>query len=197
MSLRPRAPLLLCQFGIPLALLIAGCNKVESITIIPGPGIEVLTAVGQTAQFTAHAEEQMGTEPQSTANNTNSVTWTSSNPNVATINSSGLATAVGAGYTEITATSSNNVIATSDLTVNISGPTVGGSGSSIALISVIPSSQTVSSPNQTSQFLAIGTTSSGTTADLTSQAGHANEHALARHILNPLLYREAIRWLLA
>jgi hypothetical protein len=110
----------------------------------------------------------MGTGPQTTDNVTTTVSWSTSDPNVATINSSGLAIAVGAGHAEITATSSNNVIATSDLTVSIAGSTVGGSGSTITSISVIPGSQSVASPNQTSQFLAIGTTSSGATLDLTT-----------------------------
>jgi hypothetical protein len=169
MTLRPRALLPLVLLGLPLALLLAGCNKVESLSIVPGPGIEVLTAAGQTAQYTAYAEEQMGSGPQSNSNVTSSVSWSSSNPNVATISSSGLATAVGAGYVEITATSSNNVVATSDLTVNIAGTTTGGTGSSIASIAVIPGSQTVATPSQTSQFLAIGTTSSGATVDLSNQ----------------------------
>jgi len=169
MTLRLGASLRQILLGLPLALLLAGCNKVESLSIVPGPGIEVLTAAGQTAQYTAYAGEQMGSAPQTTNNVTGSVSWTSSNPNVAIINSSGLATAIGAGYAQITATSSNNVIATSDLTVKIAGSTTGGSGSTITSITVIPGSQSVASPNQTSQFLAIGTTSTGATLDLTGQ----------------------------
>jgi hypothetical protein len=163
MNLRIPASLLL----VPLALSLAGCSKVESLSIVPGTGIEVLTAVGQTAQYTAYAGEQTGSGPLTTSNVTNSVSWSSSDPNVATINSSGLATAVGAGYVEITATSSNNVIATSDLTVKIASASSGAN--IIASITVIPGSQTVAAPNQTTQFLAIGTTSSGATQDLTSQ----------------------------
>jgi len=174
---RTGASLLLVLLGLPLALFFAGCNKVESLTIVPGPGIEVLTAVGQTAQYTAYAGEQMGSGPQTTDNVTNSVSWSSSNPNVATINSSGLATAVAAGYVQITATSSNNVIATSDLTVKIAGTTAGGSGSSITSITVIPGSQSVALPSQTSQFLAIGTTSSGATVDLTNQVAWSSSSA--------------------
>ncbi len=169
MNLRTRASLFLIVPGLSLALLLAGCNKVESLSIVPGPGIELLTAAGQTAQYTAYAAEQMGSAPQTTNNVTGSVSWTSSNPNVATINSSGLATAVTAGYVQITATSSNNVIATSDLTVKIAGSTAGGSGNTITSMIVIPGSQSVASPNQTSQFLAIGTTSTGATVDLTGQ----------------------------
>jgi hypothetical protein len=49
MVLRTRACLLLILLGLPLVLLLAGCNKVESLSIVPGAGVEVLTAVGQTA----------------------------------------------------------------------------------------------------------------------------------------------------
>jgi hypothetical protein len=177
MTLRPRVFLLTALLGLPLALSLTACSKVESLTIIPGPGVEVLTAVGQTAQYTAYAEEQMGSGPQSTANVTNSVTWATSNSNVATINSNGLATAVGAGYVEITATSSNNVVAASDLTVNIGGTTPGGAGSTISSISILPDSQAVSLPTETSQFLAIGTTSSGATVDLTNLVAWSSSSA--------------------
>jgi len=166
MTLRLRAFLLPVLLGLPLALLLAGCNKVESITIVPTAGVEILTAVGQTAQFQAYATEQMGSAPTTTDNITNSVTWTSSNPSIATINSSGLATAVSAGTATITATSSNNVVAYSNVTVNVVSTNPGSS--SIVSIAVIPSSQAVSSPNQTTDFLAIGTTSTGATVDLTS-----------------------------
>ena len=163
MNLRIPASLLL----VSLALSLASCSKVESLSIVPGPGIEVLTAVGQTAQYSAYAGEQTGNGPLTNDNVTNSVTWSSSDPYVATINSSGVATAVGAGYTEITATSSNNVIATSDLTVKIASASSGAN--IIASMTVIPGSQSVAAPNQTTQFLAIGSTASGATQDLTSQ----------------------------
>jgi hypothetical protein len=156
------------MLALPLALSLTACNKVQSLSIVPGPGIEVLTAAGQTAQYTAYAQEQMGSGPTTTANVTNSVTWSTSNPNIATINSSGLATAVGAGYAEITAVASDGAIASSDLTVNIPGTTTGSTGNNVVSISVIPGTQSVASPTQTSQFLAIGTTSSGATENLTN-----------------------------
>ena len=40
MTLRPRASLLLVLLGLPLALSLAACNKVQTLSIIPGPGIE-------------------------------------------------------------------------------------------------------------------------------------------------------------
>jgi hypothetical protein len=90
---------------------------------------------------------------------------------VATINASGVATGVSAGTTTITAAMNGftgNVGATATLTV-----TGGGSGtgtvSGITSISVIPGTQAVASPGETSQFIAIGSTAAGTTVDMTNQ----------------------------
>jgi len=60
-------------------------------------------------------------------------------------------------------------LASSTAELTVTGSAGGGTGGSIVSISVIPGSQSVSSPNQTSQFIAIGTTSSGATVDLTGQ----------------------------
>ena len=103
-----------------------------------------------------------------TSNITGSVTWSVSNPNVATISTTGLATAVGAGYTQVMA-ESGGITATSDMTVTIPGSTSGTTGSTIVSLAIIPGSQSVASPTQTTQFLAIGTTSSATTVNLTGQ----------------------------
>jgi hypothetical protein len=46
------------------------------------------------------------------------------------------------------------------------GTTAGGT---LTTLAIIPGTQSVASPNQTTQFIAIGTTSSGATEDLTSQ----------------------------
>jgi len=59
---------------------------------------------------------------------------------------------------------------TSTATLIVTASGGGGAGASIASLAVIPGSQSVSSPAQTSQFLAIGTTSSGATVNLTNQA---------------------------
>jgi uncharacterized protein YjdB len=124
-------------------------------------------SVGQTAQFTATGTYG-NSNHSSTQNITGSVTWSSSTPSVAIVSASGLVTAVGAGSTTITAsaaafngpTSSSGV-----LTVTSSGG--GTAGGTVTSISVIPNSQSVSAPGQTSQFIAIGTTSSGATENLT------------------------------
>ena len=174
MTLRPRASLLLVLFGLPLALSLAACNKVQALSIVPGPGIEVLTAAGQTAQYTAYAQEQMGSGPMTTANVTNSVTWSTSNPNIATINSSGLATAVGAGYVEITAVASDGAIASSDLTVDSEGSTT----QSIPSITILPGTAAETFIGETTQFTATGNlTGIGNAQNVTTQVTWLSSNA--------------------
>jgi hypothetical protein len=91
------------------------------------------------------------------------VQWSSSNVQVATITSGGgLATAVGAGTTTITA-QSGGTVATATLTV-----TVGGTSSN-ATLNLIPGSATATFAGETTQFIALGNLTGGTaTQDLTS-----------------------------
>jgi uncharacterized protein YjdB len=168
MTLRRFASLLLVLLTLPLSLALTGCSSLQSISVTPAAGVVVLSAVGQTAQYTAIGSSQVGSAPVTSSNVTKSVTWSVSNPNVATISASGVATAVGAGYTQISA-ESGGITATSDLTVNIAAPPTGIASGNVTSISVIPGSQAVSSPNQTSQFIAIGTTATGATVNLTNQ----------------------------
>ena len=158
-----RGLLLLC-----LATAVVGCatQGLDSIQITPTT--QALT-VGQTAQFIA-----VGTygNPNhlSTQDITSLVTWTSNTPSVATISATGVATAVGAGTTTIIATASGfNGPVSSSATLTVTGSSGGTGGGSIVSLSIIPSSQAVASPTQTTQFLAIGTTSSGATVNLGGQ----------------------------
>jgi hypothetical protein len=167
MTLRRFASLLLVLLTLPLSLAVTGCSSLQAIAINPAAGVVVLTAVGQTAQYSAIGSSQVGSGIPTTSNISGSVTWSVSNPNVATISAAGLATAIGAGYTQISA-ESGGVTATSDLTVNITAPTTSGGGT-VTSISVIPGTQSVSSTGQTSQFIAIGTTSTAATLNLTNQ----------------------------
>ncbi|MYH17821.1 MAG: Ig domain-containing protein [Gemmatimonadetes bacterium] len=81
---------------------------VHRVTVTPAtPSI----AVGETQQFTATAYDSSGTEISG-----KTFTWTSNDTTVANINSSGLATAVNAGSTTITA-ETDDVSGTASLTV--------------------------------------------------------------------------------
>lgn len=169
MTPRRTAFALLPLLALPIAALLSGCSSLKAISINPPAGTVTLTAVGQTVQYTALGANEMGSASPTTSNITNSVSWSVSNPTVATISSTGLATAVGPGITQIMA-ASGGITATSDLTVTVPASSTSTSGGvSIASISVVPGSQSVALPTQTSQFLAIGTTSSGATVNLTGQ----------------------------
>ena len=139
---------------ICLILPFTGCTNTEVSAIQISPATQSL-AVGQTVQFTASGYIGHGTKSASTQDVTSQVTWTSSTPAVATVNASGLGTAVGAGTTTISASMPGTSGATATVTATAaSGGTAGGTLVSIA---IIPSSQSVASPGQTSQFIAIGT----------------------------------------
>src|ERR1017187_10168392 len=124
-----------------------------------------LPAAGQTAQFQAFGSSQMGSGSPTTSNISSSVTWTTGNPSVATINAAGLATAVGAGYTQIIA-SSGGISATSDITVSIGGGGTSGAPS----ITVVPGTAAATFVGETTQFLASGSlTAGGASQNLTNQ----------------------------
>jgi uncharacterized protein YjdB len=162
-----RGLLLLCLGSLGSTLI--GCanpSGLDSITISPATqGL----SVGQTAQFTA-----IGTfgnaNHSSTGPVASGVTWVSSAPAIATVSSTGLATAVGAGTTTITATAAAfSGSATSTATLTVTGSSGGTAGGTITSIAIIPNSQSVSQPGETTQFLAIGSTSSGATVNLSNQ----------------------------
>jgi len=127
--------------------------------------------VGQTVQFAATGTYG-NSNHSSTQNITNGVTWVSSIPSVATISASGIATAVGAGTTTITAaaTAYNGPVSSSSL-LTVTGPIsgTGGSGGSILSLTIIPSSVVFGSLGESAQLLAIGTFSTAPTVrDLTN-----------------------------
>ncbi|HTX75831.1 MAG TPA: Ig-like domain-containing protein [Terracidiphilus sp.] len=157
--------------GALLAIPLAGCtsSQVDSVTVSP---TTQSVAVGQTAQFTATATTGHGNHPSSSSNVTDAATWTSSEPSVATINSSGLAKGVSAGTATITATVqgfTGQITSSATITVTGAGGTGGVGNADFTSISIIPGAQSVASPGETGQFIAIGATSAGATANLTNQ----------------------------
>ena len=143
---------------IAAAALIAGCNNFftsgDSVTTLTLSPVSRLAAVGDTVNYTASGTTVNG----DTKDITSTATWTSSAPNVATIDSTGKATAVAAGTTTITAKQDDGsntgslLVASTDLTS----------------IAVTPSSPTVALSTGTQQFKATGTFSDGSTQDLSS-----------------------------
>ena len=137
-------------------------NGSTTLTVISGPALSSITVtpvnpsitVGNQQQFTATGNYSDGSHQ----NLTNSVTWTSSTPSVATINSGGLATGVSVGNTTIQA-ALGSINGSTTLTVTPSGTL-----QSIAVTPVNPSI-TVGAPQQ---FTATGAYSDGSHQDLTN-----------------------------
>ncbi|MEK7353929.1 MAG: Ig-like domain-containing protein, partial [Chloroflexota bacterium] len=128
-------------FGTPAELV--------SIAVIP-PAATIIQ--GLTQQFTATGTYSDNSTANLTAN------WTSSNTGVATINSDGLATALAAGTTTISATSGN---------VTSPGVTLTVTPAVLASIAVTPSSPSVARTLK-QQFNATGTYNNNLTANLTA-----------------------------
>ena len=148
-----RGLLLLC-----LGISVVGCSTsgLDSIQVTPATQS---VALGQTAQFSAVGTYGNAKHP-STQNLTSGVIWTSSVPSVATINASGVATAVGVGTTTITVggmafNGATGASATLTVTGNASGG--GTSGANLLSLMIIPSTITVGNLQDTGNFLAVGT----------------------------------------
>jgi uncharacterized protein YjdB len=122
---------------------------------------------GQTSQFIAIGATSSG----ATVNLSNQVAWSSSSPQVGTINpTTGLATGVGKGSTTITAIY-NNATGGTVVTGTATFTVVGGATQQFTAVSIIPSTQALSASGQTSQFIALGTSgSSGLQQDVTSSS---------------------------
>ncbi len=154
---------------IAMALPIAGCtsSQVDSLVVTP---TTISMPVGDTAQLTATGVYGHGNHPSSTQDLTDQVAWTTTSNDVATVNSAGVVTATGPGSIQITASIHGFTgTITAYCTITVTGSTGGGTGSgAVVSLAIIPSSQSVAVPTQTAQFLAIGTTSSGATVNLTN-----------------------------
>ncbi len=121
-------------------------NQITSISVSPATSS---IDIGKTQQFTATATLANGQQQAVT-----SASWTSSATTVATVNGTGLATAVAGGKTTITAsvqTNSGTVKGTATLTVN---------SATLLSITVTPLATTIGT-GQTQQFTATGTYSDG------------------------------------
>jgi len=107
-------PLVALMLVIPLAFGLAACGKKKSKSddgAGSGAGagatatITSVTVTPATWEFTAEGTKQLSVNVVVTNNAAKTVTWSSSNDNVATVSNAGLVTAVANGTTTITATS--------------------------------------------------------------------------------------------
>ncbi len=156
---------------LALAAAVVGCSNPQGLDAVAVSPTSQSVNVGQTVQFTATGTFGNAKKPTS-KDVTTAVTWSSTSPSVATINASGLATAVAAGTTTITASAqafNGPVSSSAVLTVQSaatgtgSGGTTGGgtgtitSGADVLSLTIIPSGIVFGDLTQSGQFLAIGT----------------------------------------
>ena len=142
--------------AVPVPPVAAEVTQLRLVGIAITPATPSISK-GATQQFTATGSYSDGT----TKNLTTTANWLSSSGSVATINTSGLATAVAPGSTTITASSAG---VTGTATLTVANPLVS--------IAVTPSPATINpvAPGNTQQFTAIGTFQDGSTQDLTATA---------------------------
>jgi hypothetical protein len=144
----------------------AASHKLLFLSVAPSTAS--MSAADQTIQFRAEGTDVRVSEsspPPATTDWTHRVTWSSSNPAVATVDSSGLATGVGPGSTTITA-SASGMTATATLSLSTAGQSQG----ILSSIKIIPTSQTLIAIGDSAQYLAIGSFSTApTTQDVTAQ----------------------------
>jgi uncharacterized protein YjdB len=147
-----------------------------SLVIVPASQTSLTTGTTANVNFIAIGTNAAG----ETVNVTSAAAWSSSNPAVATIctigspapctsSTNGVATPLGAGATAIIAMVGNpdGSVVTASAAYTVTVPTVTEPYVSLA---IIPASQSVSAAGQQAQYIALGTTGSGTTVDLTTQA---------------------------
>jgi uncharacterized protein YjdB len=134
-----------------LTVVSGGATGLTSITLIPGS--QTVSVVGETVQFVAIGN-YTGVTP-ATKDLTSQATWTSSDVQVGTVNASGLVTATGTGTTTITASAlnANEAVIVTTATVTVTSATAPG----LSAITIIPTTQTVFSFGETSQYIAMGT----------------------------------------
>ena len=158
--------LLLC-----LGSALVGCTAPSGLDSVQVTPPAQALAVGQTVQLTATGTYG-NAKHLSTQNITSLVTWSSTTPAVATVDASGVVTAVSAGTTTVTATATAfNGLTSSSATLTVTGSsgTGGSSGGNILSLTIIPSGIVFGSLTQSGQFLAIGTFSTAPTVrDLTN-----------------------------
>lgn len=145
-----------------LTAAVGGFSDTTTLTVVPANLISISVtpnpstlAVGTSQPFTAVGAFDDGSTQLLT-----SVTWSSSSPSVATVTPAmGIATALGTGTTNVTATS-GAVSGSAQLTVT---------GATLVSLTLSPANSSTA-PGTTKQFTAIGTFSDSSTQDITTSA---------------------------
>ncbi len=154
--------------ALSLVVPLTSCSNpsgLDSITV--SPTTQSLNT-GQTAQLTVTGTYG-NSKHTTTGVITSGVDWASSNTGVATVSSGGLVTAIGAGSATVTASAQGfNGPVTSSSSITVTSTGGGTAGGTIVGITITPGTQSIAGTGQTVQFIAIGTTSSGATVNLTN-----------------------------
>ncbi|MEN0059951.1 MAG: Ig-like domain-containing protein, partial [Bdellovibrio sp.] len=140
--------------------------QLSSIQISPA---NATVAPGLTQQMTAVGVYTDGSQ----SNITNNVTWSSSNPSVATVNSAGLISALGQGSTVITATQGST---SQQIALNV-GP------AALASIQITPNTAAITQ-GLTQQFTATGLYTDGSQAVLTNSATWSSSNSAVASVNN-------------
>ena len=141
---------------LSVALFLCDCGGGSSSTSSSTPTLATITVTAASSSVAVNATDQFTAVAKDTSGNTMSgvtLTWASSATNVATINSSGLATGALAGTTQITAASGGVTSIAVTLTVT---------PGAVATITVSPSSPSIT-VSGTQQFTAVAKDSAGDT----------------------------------
>ncbi len=133
---------------------------VTSLTISP---TTAQIAKGTTQQFTVTGTFTDGT----TQNLSTQATWTSSNSSAASVDGNGLATGIGVGSSQITASFGTHTASTSSFQVT---------GATLVSVALSPAHPSVAAGTST-QISVIGTFSDGTTQDLSSSASFSSSNS--------------------
>jgi len=149
-------------------------EPLQSLAITPNSATVALP--GQTSQLIAIGTFSPTSSTPGTRDLTTTVVWASSNVSVATITKTGagggLVTAVGQGTTVITAEATNpdGSVVTATATFTVTGTTA----EPLVSLAIVPNAQTLTAVGQSVGLIVIGTTSTGTTVNLTNQSATIN-----------------------
>ncbi len=156
---------------------ITSCTSSPSLTSIAvTPNAVNFGGQGVTSQLTAIGNYTHPGHPPITKDITDQVTWATSADQCVTVTKTGYITSGGNVCSGILISASMpgfNGLITGTMTVNVTQPSGGSGGGGtgnvdVTTIAIIPTSQSVQSPGETAQFLAIGTASNGATVNLTN-----------------------------
>jgi hypothetical protein len=152
----------------------AAVELISALSIYPGSPSLTLPVIGSTTPATVNFTA-IGTNGstglQTDVNSLTGIRWTSTNPLVATIDSTGKATAVSAGTTTIGVTYTNPASAGSGIVTATTTLTIAGAASEpLVSLTVLPATQTslTTGTSANVNFIAIGTTASGATVNMTT-----------------------------